>query len=710
MAEHNVTLELWYDAAWHVAPPLVRDRISYTRGNKSFSNDTDPAQGTATLDNTSRLYAPRSVLSALYGKIGQNTPIRLSADSSVRMTAEVASWEPQRPVKGSGWTLIELAGILRRIGIGTDPIRSAVVRAAYDTADDGLVSFWAFEEGQYADAATNLVQGQELMIPSDPVAVTFGKFDDALVPAGLEALPALAGAAFSARVTATSTASWRVEWASCFEADSIPNDGTVVRQILWTTNGGIDFWWCDTDFDSTSLWGTSRAIAGLPFGDPFSATTLVDGRVHHYAIDVEQTDSTHMAYSMYLDGVLVNSGNNTTGALIGAPQVGPPVDVRLNPDGDTRIITVGAAGVWSPHPATPIDYQAVLGYAGELAAPRFQRFCDQEGITATIVDGGLDTVAMGPQTRDPLLQQFDLIAATDDASIFETRGSSGLTMRTGGSKLNQDVDLTVSYLGQVQPPLRPVVGDEGIRNDVTARNPDGSTARVTQPTGPRNTQSPLADPQGVGRYATSLDVNAADALTLAAEAGWRLGQGTYDGTWYASVTIDLDAAPGLILAVNAVDIGDLVRLRDLPAEDTISDFYGLIIAIAEALPAKRRLVTLYLIPADPYRVGVLADTSGDTAALVGHLETDTATLAADAAAGAATFTVTADPVWTTAADDFPQDVVVGAQRVTISAVSGASAPQTFTVSTTPGGYTLAYPAKAGAVISQYQPIIPTLVD
>jgi hypothetical protein len=717
VAEHGLLLELFYNGVWNPAPLLQRDLVQYQRGSKEFGNDTEPATGSGTIDNISGAYAPRSLLSGLYGKIGQNTPARLTADGSVRANLEMSRWEPTRPIKGSGWTKFTMAGILRRVGIGTDPIRSALVRAADATRADGLVAFWPLDEGKYAVAGANLVQGGDSLTPGRPDLVVFGGFDGA-IPAGLEAMPAIGATYLGGRISATSVASWRVELAVAVDGTGLT--GASVVAARWQTGGGIQNWWLEYGDDglgnrSSVLWGVSPFIVGTPFGITVQHTSggdpdPLDARVHQIVLDVAQTDSTHMAYSVYYDGVLIASGSNTTGAIIGRPQVGAPSLMVVNPDSSARVLTAGGVGVWSPHPAAPIPYAAVGGYAGETSAARFQRFCDQEAITATIVGTGSNTVLMGPQGTEPLLQQFDLIAATDDASIYETRGAAGLTMRTGASKLNQSTALNLSYLGQVKPPLTPVYGDVGIRNDVTARNPDGTTGRVTQDTGPRNTKSPLSDPQGVGRYNTSIDVNVPTVLTLADEAGWRLNQGTFDGTWYASVTVDLDMAKGITAAVNAVDVGDVVRLRDLPAEDTVSDFYALVIAIGELYPPKSREVTFYLIPADPYRVGVLSGTAGDTAALVGHVEADSGVLASAAGAGASTFSVTASPLWTTVADDFPQDVMVGSQRVTVSGVAGAGAPQTFTVSTAAGAYPLRYGVPTGAPVSEYQPIITTLVD
>jgi hypothetical protein len=710
MSEHNVTFELFYDGAWAQAPMFTRDPVNYTRGNKSITNDTDPASGALTLDNTSLNYAPRSVVSGLRGKIGQNTPGRLSADGSVRITGEVSTWNPQRPIKGSGWTEITLSGVLQRLGRGTDPLRSPLTRAQIAA---GATAWWPLEEGRNATAGLNQAPGNLASSMTPTIVgspVTFGTLDTALVPDGLANLPELNGGVLTATVTATSTVSWRVEWVQAF----VPGATGVVDSIAWRTAGGLTNWFMESDFSSnnTFLYGLSTYVSGTLFFANVDIGHLViaDGRVHHFALEVTQVNSTNMAYQMYVDGVQTDSGTNTTGGTIGRPQVGPPTDVTINPNGSSMILTAGGVAVYSPKPTTPVPYTAVNGYTGELAADRFTRLMGEEGITAAVVGTAAETVAMGPQTTDPILDQLDEIARTDDASIFETRSVLGLTMRTGGSKQNQTPALTVNYLGQIQPPLRPVVGDAGLRNDVTARNPDGSTGRVTQLTGPRNVQAPGTDPQGVGRYSTSIDVNTATNAALVDEAGWRVNLGTFDGTWYASVTVDLDAAPGLKAAVNAVDIGDVVAIANLPVDEALDTVPGVVIAISESLPPKRRLVTFWLVPAEPYMVGILANTTGDTDPVVGRAESDGTTITSLVAAGAASFQVTtpSGPLWTTVADDFPLDIVAGGQRIRIGSISGASSPQTFTVATGTNPYPVAYPVLAGAVVEVFQPLIATM--
>jgi hypothetical protein len=707
VAEHSVTFEIFYDAAWHVAPVLSGSGLKHMRGTKTAGPDTEPASAGPTLDDTARLYAPRSLASALYGKIGQNTKGRLTVDGTVQISGEIASWKPSRPIKGSPSTAVELAGVLRRIGRGKDPVKPALTRAAIAS---GPVDWWPLDDGKEAASGANVIPGGAALTPVTATpTISWAGVDAAIVPGGMAALPTLNGGSLTAAVRGTSTSSWRFEAVLSFEAGSLsPTD--AIRSIMWTTGGGISQWWIEHGETSCIIFGRSTYIAGLPFGGTVvgsSDPNFADGLPHHIALDVNQLDATNMAWTIHLDGVLVNSGTNTSGVSIGHPQVGAPAGVTINPDFDARVLTAAGVGFWSPHPGTPVDFDAVGGYAGELAADRFSRICAEEGITATVVGTAAETVAMGAQGTKTLLALFDEIASTDDASIFETRADVGLTMRTGESKMNQAPDLSVSFLGQIQPPLVPVLGDEGIRNDATASAPNGSSAHAEQTTGPYNTQLPAVDPQGVGRYQTTVNANTALDTQLTDIAGWAVSVGTFDGTWYDQVTVDLDAARGLIAAVDALDIGDCLAITDLPADEALTTFEGIIIGIEGDLPPKRRLVTFYLIPNAPYRVGKMAQTSGDTDAFVGDLDVDGSTTAAAIAAGAASFTVAtaAGPLWSTVADDYPLDVLVAGQRISISAVSGSSSPQTFTVRT--AGYVFRYAVASGAIVTPYQPIITT---
>lgn len=718
MAEHSINLELFYAGGWQRVPVLDTPNAEYRRGATTVGNDTDPADGSAVIDNTSGLYAPRSPASLLYGLIGQNTPARLSADGSVRMAAEVSKWSPGRPVKGSGSTPVDLSGILRRLGRGTDPRFESPLRRSYDNDPGALVAYWPLEEPRGADTAYDTLTGSPSKVGgfTGLVSGNAGAPQFGVVDAGPGSAPIanLAGGwnldLNLPPVAATGQVSF--ECTTAF--------GTTVRNIGVQTmgirlspyvnakhlqfsigvfdDGTVNLRWLEADRNFALLAGPT-----VVYSAGGGVRNIFDGQPRVFALDLTANGGTNVDWVLWENDANLASGTITP-SFAGAMNA-PPWRASANSTNAADVESGwGHVAVWNQTNVT-LRVPALNAHRGELATDRFTRLCGEEGVTAAVVGDPADAIAMGVQGTGPMLDQLDEIARTDDASIFETRAVLGLTMRTGASKQNQAPALTVSYLGHVRPPLLPVFGDAGIRNAITARNVDGSSVTAVQLTGPNNVQAPGTDPQGVGRYPTNLDVSTDTVDALRDAAGRRLAQGTYDGTWYASVTVDLDAAPQLTAAVNAVDIGDCLALVNLPVEEALDTVESIVIGISERYPPKQRWVTFYLIPAEPYRVGKLANDVGDTDPLLGREGPDGSTTAATVAAGAASFTVAtpAGPLWSTAADDVPVDVLVGGQRVTISAIAGAASPQTFTVQ--PGGRPVRYRVAAGAAVTVQQPII-----
>ena len=211
-----------------------------------------------------------------------------------------------------------------------------------------------------------------------------------------------------------------------------------------------------------------------------------------------------------------------------------------------------------------------------------------------------------------------------------------------------------------------------------------------------------------------MDVNAGDLdgpndAVLPDLAGWRVHKGTFDGTWYATVAVDLDAAPYLAPMAGAIDYGDVLQLASLPDDEALDAVDHLVMSYVEVIGTHRRKLTYRLEPARPYMTGVLSGTTGDTGEFVGHLETDGSTTNGATAALAATFSVAtpSGPLWSTDSDDYPQDFTVGGQRVTVSGVAGGSSPQTFTVSTSISGRKIVYPVPTGSAVEVYTGVILT---
>jgi hypothetical protein len=114
-------------------------------------------------------------------------------------------------------------------------------------------------------------------------------------------------------------------------------------------------------------------------------------------------------------------------------------------------------------------------------------------------------------------------------------------------------------------------------------------------------------------------------------------------------------------------------------------------------------ITCNVTPYGPWRVLVLADDTGDDDEFLGWLDTDDSTLTAAVALGASSMTVATNsgPIWSIDADDCPQAVEVAGIPVTVTAIAGASSPQTFTVEAA----TVTKELPAGSAVSVYYPVV-----
>ncbi|MGA5669021.1 hypothetical protein ACPCTG_26500 [Streptomyces pseudogriseolus] len=78
----DARLELLIDGTWATVPTYERDTIEVETGRRELAAVTDPGSLGVTINNRLGRYSPRNPLSDLYGKIGRNTPCRLSVPSS----------------------------------------------------------------------------------------------------------------------------------------------------------------------------------------------------------------------------------------------------------------------------------------------------------------------------------------------------------------------------------------------------------------------------------------------------------------------------------------------------------------------------------------------------------------------------------------------------------------------------------------------------
>jgi hypothetical protein len=289
-----------------------------------------------------------------------------------------------------------------------------------------------------------------------------------------------------------------------------------------------------------------------------------------------------------------------------------------------------------------------------------------------------EAAIMGPQFTETRLAQFRDAEATDMGILYEDTVTSALMYKSRSYLYNNTPAFTLDYsAGHVSPPLEPVDDDQATRNDVTATRRDGGSARYTVDTGPMSTQDP---PDGVGRYDTEVTVNVQTDGTLADVAAWVANLGTLDKARWPSVTVNL-SSPNLSSTLKGqiknAEIGDWFVIRNMRNAFVYDDVYLIIIGYSETIEQFSHMITFVCMPADPYQIAVY-----DTARYDADSSTLTSNITSTATSLSATNTTT---VWTTDGTMFPFDINVGGERMTVTNITGASTPQTMTVTRSVNG-------------------------
>ncbi|MEV4846139.1 hypothetical protein AB0K20_23340 [Micromonospora matsumotoense] len=704
---------------WTVRSSVVGRRLSV----RAWPTGTPEPDGwTLTVLDSSIAAAGRyGVQSWAVGGNTNTTEIRFDNYRAIdrRYWGEVASWAPERTLdwgagagRGDAVTKIQAAGVLRRLQQGADVIVSPLYR---EILAAGPTAYWPLED------AAGAPSGQSATGTGDMAPFGYSRFTapgSGGVPVPAAGLPKFGtgggipgskpvvdlsqGGVLVGSVPPGTGAGWRIEWVM-----ACPRDQPASKVALqWTTTGGTWSTW-KFQIDPTGIFAdfALSPISGSA-GSASRTFSVFDGLPHHYAV-VSGVLSGAMYAWLYIDGELSVLYTPFVGGAFTGANPGSINSVIVNPleevNGTSSMPVLGHVAVWNPAPSTaPASYPAMLGRPGETAGARFLRLCAEVGVVGVVDGDPAVTRPMGAQQVGPLVEQLAECARTDDGLLFEPADFLGLVLRAGRSLQNQTPALTVDWsAGQLASPFSAVIDDQRTRNDVTARSTStGVTAQAVQTTG---RMSVLPPPAGVGRYTTQLDINPADSTDIAHLASWARHKGTVDEPRFARATVNLGGQPGLIAAASAVDVGDLAAVTNLPDDLTPDDALLLVLGYTETIGSHTRTITFTTTPGTPYTVAV-AGTSGPRIPARGS------TVAAPLTAGATSMqlaSTAANGVWTTTPAYFPLDLRVGGERVTVSAITGSTSPQTVTLSARGvNGTARAWPT--GTEVDVWQPAIAPL--
>lgn len=595
-------------------------------------------------------------------------------------------------------------GILRRLQQGNSPLRSAVRRGIEALTIAAPVQYWAMEDASGSTTfASALSGGAPMRFTGTPNLATFTGY------AGSSPIPTLGSGLMTAIIPAyVSTGFIAVRFLLAPPAAGSPDaallmslsfTGTLARlDVRWDTFGAGSFQVLGYDADGVQIFAPSN-LADL------------DGGLFRISIELTQ-NGTQIDHAQWQTEVGV-SGGGGIGATLAANTFGRLTRIQLNGSGTLTDMPLGHLSVHTTDSSILDITNELDGWTGEPAGWRVSRLCDEEGIDfrqigsfgdreqfATMDSVVAHCVQMGPQSASALVALLQECADADGGMLFEPRDTVGIGYRSRTSMYNQPPAITIGYTAnELARVPTPVDDDQNTRNLIIVSRKDGSSATAELTAGAKSTLPP---PAGVGRgYDETPTINILRDEELPDHAGWRLLLGTVDEDRWPQVAVSrenlaVQANPVLSAAVQRAEVGDRILVTDPPATLPPDDVSQLIEGYTEALGGYTHAFSFNCSPESPYRVGVLDD------AVLGVADTDGSELAfaVDASAVTLFVAVTDGPVWSTAAGDVPFDISVGGEVMTVTAVAGASSPQTFTVTRSVNGVVKAHLEESDVRLTQ----------
>ena len=595
-----------------------------------------------------------------------------------RFTGELVSIETAQDLSGNDiYSAVQLADVTRRLG------RDDVVNSPLSNFFSALTStgYWKFEDGS---RATSLANATPRGRPGSFVDVEFS------VPADL---PATVG---SVKINSTST--------------------RIVLTAVSTE---------DTEFACFN-WGMQMASI------PAASVTLFDLYLTGGSLSRLNFSVTATAYVIAIydnDGALLTSGTTVWTATtppdvwnlfrIQFDQNGADLDLDIgwyhpsdsSPVGATTItVTENAGRIWqvisqgaTNNIGTQFTHffigqffldnlqtayvQSANAFDGEDTATRAERVGAENDITVRVVGNRDNCEIMGPQ---PLAIPLDILyecANTERTQLYPDRNSTDLIFRTYRSLLNQYGPSLAYSVESGHPTALPRGKDDDstLRNNVTVRRADGSFGFHERTDGPNGTDA-------LGNILGSADRNTYTSERLNDHAAWETFLGTWNEYRWIQIPVALErssfsgsaADVRQALRLAALDIGDMLTLTGPPQwtkpDDVLLFIQGLPI---EILGNRKWQLNWNTSAYGPYVVNDLTSSAASrtrVAAGSGYV------LAGSLTSTATSFTVTiptGSKLWgttTTKPGNFPLNIVIGDEVITISGISGTATPQTFTVS------------------------------
>lgn len=625
-----------------------------------------------------------------------NIPVTFTYDNllvqSPRFAGEIAELAQRRDKSNrNAWAEVTAAGAFRRLGSGRSPVDSTLRRFWTKDTSVAPIAYWPCEEGRSAtQVESGLAGGFPMVSTAGSVGNGTPRYGVDTTFASSEPLLQCVNSPLAGTVrTAPDTGFLQLVWmmtlpqSGLVDLDTLVEmrtTGTVSRwQIDWRTGGGLTLRWFDRA--NVAIADTGSIAFGYAGGQKLvmSLELTQSGANVNYVLKGGRIED----FQAFFDST--TWGGGLTSGTVVSQTFEHAYAVFLDTDGELPGVGLGHVGVTSAYLDLSVFGLQQTAYVHERAHIRATRLATENdyAIFARRYDDRAanalaQTAPMGPQLPKKLLDLIEECAVADNAIYAEHRGNTFAFFRPGYMLANQNPTLSLDVVGsQIAVVPDPVDDDSDLVNLITAAQPEGSEIVLEQTTGRLSTAPPESGGVGIYDQDTTLNVHYVRNLYIA--GSWLLHLGTADLARYPKLTVyrhdpEITGTQKAIDLLD-VDLGDLIAVAHLDHGNTRS---LMALGYTENITALTHQLTFNCAPGEPWRTGRVGSS--------GHkVDTGNSTLASSATTTATSLSVASNgssPRWidsATYASEFPFDVMVAGERMTVTAISGTSSPQTFTV-------------------------------
>lgn len=588
-----------------------------------------------------------------------------------RAVCFVDEFDVQWPGLSRSWSTVGVtaSGVMRRLA-QTSPLRSTLSQELL-----ALNPLWYYPcddpsgAASLADISGN--GGKSITVPW-----TLGVDSDVSLP-GMEGEPVpnvSSGAAstVSPGVAVTGTDRTFICW---YRTDVTPASNIVEIFSLGTVSGTDTTWEAHT----AALGDPGGYGLGAPTGNP-----TADGTWHQVAITSDSTN-----YYIYIDGALGSTSTRVSGDY--APTL---TRFRLGAGfADIQRIAhvAGFDEALTAGQILNLYNAAATGFAGDTIDARIIRLAGYEGETAT-PDASLVTLGAQRSLDQTALDLMRTSAISDNGYLYETINGA-VDYQPGSARwlfAESTAYLTLDGTTSQIRDLAPVFDDQKLTNRATVTSNAGvgsaENTRSIAAYGARGLDRDTLNASAAynQRHAEWLANVQAEILAARSDARPRVPQ----------ITFLLHANTGLMDQWFASDpLGKRLTVNNPPPQ-MLGPVELVIEGYTETITNTEYVVVLNCSPMYPAQV------VGSNARTRVHPKVGTNTLTSTITNSATSLQVSiaSGPLWTVSGGQFPLDIDIDGESITVTAISGGSSPQTFTVTRGSNG-TTAKAHTAGAEVA-----------